>query len=277
MKIFGILNITADSFSDGGKFLDAGSAIAHAQALAAEGADVIDIGAASSNPRAAAVPAETEIARLAAVLPALKAKGLKLSIDSFSPSVQRWALAQGIDWLNDIHGFPDDALYPALAKSDCGLVVMHMVQEEGVAVGMDVPAAEIMARITRFFDHRIGALTAAGIARERLVLDPGMGFFLGRAAENSFEVLRRLPELRQRYGLPLLISVSRKSFLRGGLPPQAPEVLGASLAAELAAGAGGADLIRTHMPGPLRAALKTLKAIGKSDLPALSGVTGADP
>jgi dihydropteroate synthase type 2 len=263
MKIFGILNITDDSFSDGGKFLDAGAAIAHAEKLAADGADVIDIGAASSNPKAAPVPPELEIARLGAVLPALKARGLKLSIDSFSPLVQRWALDQGIDWLNDIHGFPDDALYPALAKSGCGLVVMHMVQAEGVAVGMEVPVAEIMPRILRFFDHRIGALTAAGIARERLVLDPGMGFFLGRGAQNSFAVLRRLPELTQRYGLPLLVSVSRKSFLRAGRPPLAPEVLGAGLAAELFAEANGASLIRTHAPGPLRAALKTLKAIGK--------------
>src|SRR3954471_2739865 len=107
MKIFGILNITDDSFSDGGKFLDAGVAIAHAEALAAAGADVIDIGAASSNPKSAPVLPELEIARLGAVIPALRAKGLKLSIDSFSPVVQRWALDQGIDWLNDIHGFPD--------------------------------------------------------------------------------------------------------------------------------------------------------------------------
>jgi dihydropteroate synthase type 2 len=263
MKIFGILNITDDSFSDGGQFLDTDAAIAHAELLAAAGADVIDIGAASSNPKAAAVPPELEMARLGAVIPALKAKGLELSIDSFSPAVQRWALEQGVDWLNDINGFPDDALYPALAKSSCGLVVMHMVQEGGIAVRMDVPTADIFARITRFFDHRIAALTAAGIARQRLVLDPGMGLFLGRDPENSFEVLRRLPELKKRYGLPLLVSVSRKSFLRGGRPPGGAETLGATLAAEFFAEAAGADIIRTHAPGPLKTGLKILKSIGK--------------
>jgi dihydropteroate synthase type 2 len=264
MQIFGILNITDDSFSDGGRFLSPDAAIAHAELLAAGGADVIDIGAASSNPRSRAVPADIEIARLAAVVPALQQRGLKISVDSFSLPVQRWALAQGVDWLNDIHGFPDDALYPELASAGCGLVVMHMVQEDGVAVGMDVPTAEIFARVTRFFDHRIAALTAAGVARDRIVLDPGMGFFLGRDPENSFEILRHLPELKARYGLKLLVSVSRKSFLRQGRPPGGVEAAAASLAAELFAEANGATHIRTHAPGALRMGLKTLKDIGKT-------------
>jgi len=264
MQIFGILNITDDSFSDGGKFLSPDAAIAHAELLAAAGADVIDVGAASSNPKSLPVPPEIEIARLAAVIPALQARAFKVSVDCFSLPVQRWALAQGVDWLNDIHGFPDDALYPDLAKSRCGLVVMHMVQPEGVAVGMDVPTPEIFARVTSFFTYRLAALTAAGVARERIMLDPGMGFFLGTDPQNSFEILRRLPELKVRHGLPLLVSVSRKSFLRGGRPPAGAEVLGATLAAELHAAAHGADAIRTHAPGPLRMGLKTLKEIGKS-------------
>ena len=264
MKIFGILNITEDSFSDGGKYLDTDAAMAHATLLAATGADVIDIGAASSNPKSASVPSELEITRLAAVVPALKARGLKLSIDTFSPIVQRWALEQKVDWINDINGFPDDALYPALARSGCGLIVMHMVQEGGIAVGMDVPKSEIFGRVTKFFDHRIATLAAVGIARERLVLDPGMGFFLGRDPENSFEILRRLPELKQRYNLPLLVSVSRKSFLRAGRPPAGKETLAATLAAEYFAAAQGADMIRTHEPGPLKVGLKILKTLDKS-------------
>jgi len=263
MNIFGILNVTDYSFSDGGKFLSPDAAIAHAELLAAAGADVIDIGAASSNPRSAAVPAGIEIARLATIVPALQARGLKISVDTFSLPVQRWALRHGVEYLNDIHGFPDDALYPELAKAKCGLVVMHMMQEGGVAVGMDVPTPEIFARVTSFFDHRIAALTVAGITRERLVLDPGMGFFLGRDPQNSFEILHRLPELKARYGLPLLVSVSRKSFLRAGRPPGGSDVAGASLAAELFAQANGATHIRTHAPGPLRMGLKTLKDIGK--------------
>jgi dihydropteroate synthase type 2 len=231
--------------------------------MAESGADIIDIGAASSNPEAQAVAPEVEIARLAAVIPALKEKGLSLSIDTFAPQVQRWALQQGIDYLNDIHGFPDAALYPALAKSDVKLIVMHMVQERGVAVRTEVPSSEIFDRVTRFFDARLRALTDAGIARERLILDPGMGQFVGTDPENSLILLRRLPELKARYGLPLLVSLSRKGFLRKLVNRPALEAGAASLAGELFAEANGADYIRTHAPGALRDGLNVLKAIGK--------------
>ncbi len=177
MKILGILNITADSFSDGGKYLDPAAAIAHAQALVRDGADIIDIGAASSNPDAQPVPPQTEIARLAAVIPALTATGIGISVDSFQPAVQRWALEQGVRYLNDIHGFADAALYPALAASSTRLIVMHAVQQQGIATRDAVPPDGIFSRVTAFFDARIAALEAAGIARDRLILDPGMGFF----------------------------------------------------------------------------------------------------
>jgi dihydropteroate synthase type 2 len=263
MKILGILNITSDSFSDGGKYLAPGAAIFHAQAMAESGADVIDIGAASSHPDAAPVAPNVEIARLAAVIPALKVKGLSLSIDSFTAEVQRWALEQGIDYLNDIHGFPDTGLYPALAASPAKLIVMHAVQARGVAVRTDIPSNEIFDRVTAFFDTRIAALQDAGIAKDRLILDPGMGQFLGSDSENSLIVLRRLPELRARYGLPLLVSVSRKGFLRK-LAGRRPEEAGAvSLAAELFAAGQGADYIRTHAPGALTDGLKLLKILGK--------------
>jgi dihydropteroate synthase type 2 len=263
LKILGILNITSDSFSDGGKYLEPGAAIFHARAMAESGADIIDIGAASSHPDAQAVAPDVEIARMAAVIPALKETGLSLSIDTFAPQVQRWALAQKVDYLNDIHGFPEPSLYPALAEADAKLIVMHMVQDRGVAVRTEVPPTEIFDRVTRFFDGRIKALTDAGIARERLILDPGMGQFLGTDPENSFIILRRLPELKARYGLPLLVSLSRKGFLRKLVNRPALEAGAASLAAELFAEANGADYIRTHAPGALRDGLKVLKAIGK--------------
>src|ERR1700749_2390989 len=117
MRILGILNITDDSFSDGGKFFEPAAALFQAQALAQSGADIIDIGAASSNPDSKFVDAATEIARLAGVMPELRAKGLSLSIDTFSTDVQRWALGEGVDYLNEIHGFADPALYPELAAS----------------------------------------------------------------------------------------------------------------------------------------------------------------
>jgi dihydropteroate synthase type 2 len=264
VKILGILNITTDSFSDGGDYLNPGAALFHAQAMAQSGADIIDIGAASSNPDSQPVAPATEIARLAAVVPELKAKSLSVSIDSFSTDVQHWALGQGIDYLNDIHGFAEAALYPELAKSDCKLIVMHMVQERGVAARTDVPSAEIFGRATAFFDARIAALTAAGVAKDRLILDPGMGQFVGTDSENSLILLRRLPELKARYGLPLLVSVSRKGFLRKLVNRPPLEAGPASLAAELFAEAQGADYIRTHAPGALCDGLKVLKAIGKS-------------
>ena len=263
MKILGILNITTDSFSDGGRFLEPGAAIFHAQAMAQSGADIIDIGAASSHPDAQPVASDTEIARLQAVVPELKAKGLSLSIDSFAPEVQCWALAREVDYINDIHGFPDSMLYPELAKSKAKLIVMHMVQPRGVARRTDVPSSEIFGRVTAFFDARIAALIDAGIARERLILDPGMGQFLGTDPENSWIILRRLPELKARYGLPLLVSVSRKGFLRKLVNRPPLECGGASVAAELFAEAQGAEMIRTHAPGPLKDGLKVLKNIGK--------------
>jgi dihydropteroate synthase type 2 len=264
MKILGILNITTDSFSDGGKYLEAGAALFHAQAMAQSGADIIDIGAASSNPDAGAVAPEVEIARLAAVIPALMQKGIALSIDSFSAEVQRWALGQGVAYLNDIHGFGDAASYPALAASSAKLIVMHMVQDKGVAVRTDVPSDGIFDRVTTFFDSRIAALEKAGIAKGRLILDPGMGQFLGTDPENSLIVMRRLPELKARYGLPLLVSVSRKGFLRKLVNRPADEAGAASLAAELFAHDQGADYIRTHAPGALADGLKVLKAMEKA-------------
>src|SRR5262249_40662341 len=183
------------------------------------------------------------------------------SIDSFAPEVQRWALKQDVDYVNDIHGFPDASLYPELAKSRAKLIVMHMVQPRGVAVRTEVPSSEIFGRITAFFDARIKALTDAGIARERLILDPGMGQFLGSDPENSWIVLRRLPELNARYGLPVLVSLSRKGFLRKLVNRPPLEAGAASLAAELFAEAQGASPIRTHDPAPLRARLKVFENI----------------
>jgi dihydropteroate synthase type 2 len=267
MKILGIVNITEDSFSDGGKYLAPSAALAHARALAKD-ASVLDLGAASSNPDAKPVAPEVEIARLAPVVAALKAGGVALSIDSFAPEVQRWALAQGVDYLNDIQGFPDAALYPELAASSARLIVMHSVQMRGVATRVDVPPSEILDRVRRFFEARIAALTAAGIARERLVLDPGMGFFLGTNPETSLTLLRQIGTLKAQFGLPVLVSVSRKSFIRALAGREAREAGAASLAAELFAVRQGADYIRTHDPKGLADALTVWKALDGTPGPA---------
>jgi dihydropteroate synthase len=268
MKILGILNITDDSFSDGGKYLAPEAALAHGLALMEEGADILDIGAASSNPDAKIVSRETEIARLQSVLPALRQKGAVISIDSFSAPVQRWALAQGVGYLNDIHGFAEPSLYPELAEAKAKLVVMHAIQNEGAATRADVPATEIFDRVVAFFEMRLEALAKAGIGSDRLILDPGMGFFVGSDPQNSLTLLRRLPDLKTRFGLPLLVSVSRKSFLRkitGQSDPAGAAVLAAGLAAELYAYLQGADYLRTHAPGALKAALEVRSALNAED------------
>lgn len=251
-SILGILNITEDSFSDGGRFLAADAAVAHAMKLISDGAHILDIGAAASNPRAERVSPAVEIARLAPVMDALKSTGVPLSIDTFAPEVQRWAMGQGVSYLNDIHGFPDPALYPALAESRCNLIVMHAVQDSGVATAADVAPETIFARVTEFFAGRIAALSHAGIDRARLILDPGMGMFLSSHAEASYEMLARIPALQAEFGLPVLISVSRKSFLRHTAGRGIEHIGPATLAAELFAVANGADYIRTHDPGALR-------------------------
>lgn len=258
--ILGIVNITADSFSDGGRFLAPDAALGHARALRDGGADIIDLGPAASNPDAQAVGATEEIRRLSAVAPSLIADGVPLSVDSFEPETQLWALGQGVAYLNDIHGFGEPAIYPQLARASARLIVMHSVQGRGLATRVDISPAEIMERVFTFFDARLAALTAAGIARERLILDPGMGFFLGTDPETSFTVLRRLPDLVARYRLPLLVSVSRKSFLRRLTGRAAGDSGPATLAAELCAASQGAAFLRTHDPAALRDALTVVAA-----------------
>ncbi len=260
--IFGIVNITEDSFSDGGRYLDPAAAIEHSWRLLAEGAEVIDLGAAASNIAAAPVDPALEIRRLDPVIGALEARGAAVSVDSFQPEVQRYALRRSVAFLNDITGFPDPSLYPLLAASKARLVVMHSVQGRGRAQGAQIGAEEVWRRMTRFFDARFAALEEAGVARERMILDPGMGFFLSARAEASLSVLAHLDRLKERYRLPILVSLSRKSFLRAVTGRERPLALGAAtLAAELYAASSGADFIRTHDPAALLDGLKVWEAI----------------
>jgi dihydropteroate synthase type 2 len=259
--LLGILNITEDSFSDGGRFLAPEAALAQARSLAANGADILDLGAASSNPNAKPVAPEVEIQRLESVVTALRASGIAISVDSFSLPVQRWALGQNVEFVNDIAGFPHTELYPELAASSARLIVMHSVQGGPSALRVSVPADEILERICRFFDERLAALEKAGIVRHRLIIDPGMGFFVGTVPEASYAVLRGIPALKAAFGLPVLVSVSRKSFLRALTGREPREAGAASLAAELFAVRQGADFVRTHDPGALKDALAVMNAL----------------
>jgi dihydropteroate synthase type 2 len=260
--ILGIVNVTEDSFSDGGRLLDPAAALAHARRLVAAGAQIIDLGAAASNVDAKPVAAAEEIRRLDPLITALIADGTPVSIDSFVPEVQRFAIIRGAAFLNDIQGFPDQCFYPELASANCRLVVMHAVHGRGPAQLVELTADAVWARIHAFFAERVEALERGGVARDRLILDPGMGFFLSSRPEASLRVLAGLDRLKAAFGLPILISVSRKSFLRAVTGRSSAAELGAAtLAAELFAAANGADYIRTHDPGALADALKVVAAM----------------
>jgi dihydropteroate synthase len=165
--------------------------------------------------------------------------------------VQRWALTRRVDLLNDTRGFPDRSIYPQLAETPSRLVVMHAIQESGKADRTAGDGGTIFQRVVDFFDARLASLEAAGIARERCILDPGMGLFLGTGADPSVAVLRGIPALRERYGLPVMVGISRKSVV-GVLSGRAVDERGpATLAAELYAVRQGVDWIRTHDVGAL--------------------------
>ncbi len=256
-RILGVVNVTEDSFSDGGRFLDPAAAIAHARRLVADGAAVVDVGAASSHPDARPVDPDEEIRRLAPVVDALVGEGIPVSVDSFQPAVQRWALGRGVAWLNDVRGFGDVAVHRDLAAASCTLVVMHAVPR-----GAPVPEPPaLVARIVAFFERRLATLAHAGVARRRVVLDPGMGFFLSRRPEHSIAVLRALPALRAHFGLPVLVGVSRKGFLGALTGRDVHERGAATLAAELWAARQGVDWIRTHDVRALADALRVTAAL----------------
>lgn len=258
-RILGIVNATADSFSDGGLWLLPEAAIAHARSLVANGAHAIDVGAESTHPDSADVPSEVEIERLSPVVEALLRDGVEVSVDTRKPEVMRAMAERGVHWLNDVRGFRSEAAVAAAASCRCRLVVMYARQEDGRA-RRDGPGGDAVADANAFFRERVTTLERAGVARERIVLDPGMGFFLGPDARTSFDVLRRLHELRA-LGLPLLVSVSRKSFLAGE-PPRPPQQRGAAtLAAELFAARLGVDWIRTHDVAALAEGLRVQRAL----------------
>jgi dihydropteroate synthase type 2 len=263
-RIVGIVNITEDSYSDGGLYFDTEAAIAHARQLFSDGADIVELGPASSHPDARLVTADAESERLAPVLSRLVAQDIPLAVDSFHPETQRFALAHGATYLNDTEGFPHAELYPDLAACDCRLVVMHSVVGRGQAVRVQTDPATIWTRIHDFFSARLDRLEAAGIGRDRLIIDPGLGFFLGANPEPSLAVLGGIRHLRARFGVPVLVSPSRKSFLRAITGRSVAETGPATLAAELYAAWEGVDYVRTHDVRALHDALTVLDHLDRS-------------
>jgi dihydropteroate synthase len=249
-EIVGIVNITEDSFSDGGLHLEPRAAMAHGERLLAEGARWLDLGAESSNPDGRAVPEELELARLLPVLRHFKRQGAQVSIDTHKAEVMRAVLAEGADMINDITALGSPGSVEALAASGVPVVLMF---SRGPGVRADKiarPHHDLTAEILRFFRQRLQSLEQQGIARSRLVVDPGMGFFLGSNAEPSLSVLKHLADLES-LGCPIYVSVSRKSFIGSTVGKPVAERASGTLAAELWALQHGASFVRTHDVGAL--------------------------
>lgn len=250
--VMGILNVTPDSFSDGGRFLDPGIAIDHAGRMAADGADLLDVGAESTRPYGGMqpVPFEDEVARLAPVLASVVRFGLPVSIDTIKARTADWALRQGATIVNDVWGLQRDPdMAPVVAGHGVPVIVMH--NREAVD-----PTIDIMAEVREFFSRSLEIAARAGIAQ--VVLDPGVGF--GKTPDQSMTVIARLGEFRA-FGLPLLMGLSRKRFISTVAPSEPHRRLGGSIAGSLLAVLAGADIVRVHDVAETVQALRVAAAI----------------
>lgn len=252
--VMGILNLTPDSFSDGGQFMAPERALAQAHRMIADGADIIDIGAESTRPYGAARPVsmDEELKRLQPVLPEVVSLGVPVSIDSMKSAVVAWALDAGAFMANDVWGLQRDSeMAKLLAARRSPVIVMH--NRERIDGEID-----IMQEIVAFFRRSLQIATDAGIAPGDIVLDPGIGF--GKTPEQSMTALARLDELRE-FGLPLLVGASRKRFINSVSPSEPHQRLGGSIAAHLVAAQRGARIIRTHDVSETVQALRVATAI----------------
>ena len=256
-KVMGIVNVTPDSFSDGGRHGDASTALAHCEQLLAEGADILDIGGESSRPGAAPVPVEQELARVLPVIQGALQFGVPLSVDTVKPEVMQRVLDLGADIVNDINALRlPGALEAVAAHPKCGVCLMHMHGDP--ATMQSRPAYDdVVAEVSDFLHERAAALLQRGVKLERIVFDPGIGF--GKKLEHNLSLLARLEELGDDY--PLLVGASRKSFISQLSPAPPGERLGGSLAAAARAAAAGVALLRVHDVGPTVQFLKVLRAI----------------
>jgi dihydropteroate synthase len=238
----GVVNVTPDSFSDGGRFFDAKAAVAHALRLAEDGADILDIGGESSRPGALPVSVQQELDRILPVLEGLKRLEKPLSVDTRRPEVMQAALSAGASMINDIEALLAPGAIEAVAKGQCAVCLMHM-KGTPATMQQEPHYDDVVVEVRRFLAERAKACERAGIARERIVVDPGFGF--GKTVGHNLELLRALPEIGK-LGFPVLAGWSRKSSLGKLTGRPADERLAASLAAALLALQGGATILRVH-------------------------------
>jgi dihydropteroate synthase len=236
-QLVAIVNVTPDSFSDGGRAFAPHDALAAIERFCAEGADVIDIGAESTRPGATAITPEEEWARLAPILAERKRFKIRFSIDTRRAATAKQALLAGADWINDVAGFADPAMVAAVRDSDCRLVVMHSLSVPADTSIVLPISADPVQEVLAWAQARLEKLQQAGIKRERLIFDPGIGF--GKTAEHSRTLLERIGEFKA-LGVPLLVGHSRKSFLGGGDRDKATLAVSQQLMAK------GIDFLRVH-------------------------------
>jgi dihydropteroate synthase len=252
--VMGVVNVTPDSFSDGGRFLDPQAAIAQTRRLAAEGADILDIGAESTRPYgdAVRVSVDEERARLEPVLTEVMALGCPVSVDTMKAPIAAWAVDLGAAIVNDVWGLQRDPdMARVVAERGVPVIIMHNRNAAD-------PAIDIVADVMSFFEHSLDIAARAGIARERIVLDPGIGF--GKTPQQSITCIARLAAFRK-FGLPLLVGASRKRFIHTITPSEPMERLGGSIAAHLVAIENGAAIVRVHDVAPTIQALAVAAAI----------------
>jgi dihydropteroate synthase len=243
-QVMGIVNVTPDSFSDGGRFLDPAAAIAQAERLLGEGADILDIGAESTRPGSRTPDSAEELARLRPVLRAVLTLGVPVSVDSSDPAVIREALDAGADIVNDVRALTrPGALETVAAHPAAGLCLMHLRGEPATMQAVEPVYDDVVAAVRDFLRARCDAARAAGIAEARIVLDPGIGF--AKTPAHNLALLRRQAELLA-LGRPLLVGWSRKSTLGQLTGRAAPERLAASVAAAVLAVHEGARIVRVH-------------------------------
>jgi dihydropteroate synthase len=234
----GILNLTPDSFSDGGRFQTADAAISHARRMAADGCDIVDVGGESTRPGATAVSETDELARVEPILAELaRMLDIPVSIDTYKAKVATRAVALGAVLINDVWGLQKDpAMAEAVGEAEAALVIMHNRANKDETL-------DIMSDIRCFFDRSLALAETAGIPRARIILDPGIAF--GKTARQNLDAIAGIPKLRD-YGLPILVGVSRKSFLGSLVEPGLEAGLAGTIAANLAAAANGAAIFRVH-------------------------------
>lgn len=241
--VMGILNVTPDSFSDGGRFQSLEFAVSRAEEMISEGVDIIDIGGESSRPGAPTLPLAEELQRVMPVLYALRDLGRPLSVDTYKPEVMREAIIAGVDMINDINGFRASGAIEAVVDSDCALCVMHM-QGTPQTMQKDPSYADVVAEVISFLRERVDTMTAAGIDRERICIDPGFGF--GKTVEHNYALMRNIGKMQQELGLPVLAGVSRKSMIGAITGKPVEQRLAGNLGGALAAIAQGARIVRVH-------------------------------